>query len=44
MKKLIIKKQGSGEGEIRNSSQIYNLYPYSDEAGISRVMVLSEIG
>ena len=37
MKKLLMKKQGSEEVEIKNSSQIYNLDRYIDEDGIIRV-------
>ena len=37
MKKLLIKKQGSEEVEIKKSSQIYNLDPYLDKDGIIRV-------
>ena len=37
MKKLLVKKQGSEEAEIKKSSQIYNLDPYIDEDGIIRV-------
>ena len=37
MKKLLIKKQGSKEAEIKKSSQIYNLDPYIDENGIIRI-------
>ena len=32
-----MKKQGSEEAEIKKSSQIYNLDPYTDEDGIIRV-------
>ena len=35
MKKLLMKKQGSDEAEIKKSSQIYNLDLYIDEDGIS---------
>ena len=34
MKKLLMKKQGSEEPEIKKSSQFYNLDPYIDEDGI----------
>ena len=37
MKKLLLKKQGSEETEIKKSSQIYNLDPYIDEDDIIRV-------
>ena len=37
MKKLLMRKQGSEEAEIKNSSQIYNLDSYIDEDGIIRV-------
>ena len=37
MKKLLMKKQGSEEAEIKKSSQIYNLDSYIDEDGIIRV-------
>ena len=37
MKKLLIKKQGAEEAEIKKNSHIYNLDPYLDEDGIIRV-------
>ena len=44
MKKLLMKKQGSEEAEIKKSSQIYNLDPHIDEDGIIRVGGRLKIG